>query len=104
MIDMRTKFVSVSIYTIAREKLSAFEAAARSTIERDASVLGGFCEGIVMTKEDRTQVLIVTLWDAKEAWAKAQWEPRIQGAVAEFTLGANTYDLHTFVPVTIVRA
>ncbi len=103
MIDRRTKFIAVSIYTVASEKRDAFEASARSTIERDASVLNGFCEGIVMTNEEQTQVLIVTLWDAKSAWANAQWEPRIQNAVAEFTLGAKVYDLHTFVPVTIVH-
>ncbi len=104
MIDMRAKFVAVSIYTVASGKRTAFEASAQSTIERDASALDGFCEGIVMTNEEQTQVLIVTLWAAKDAWAKAQWEPRIQDAVAQFTMGAKAYDLHTFVPVTVVRA
>ncbi|HTZ53954.1 MAG TPA: hypothetical protein VMB20_02740 [Candidatus Acidoferrum sp.] len=104
MIDSRTKFIAVSIYTVATKNLSAFETTARSTIERDTVVLNGFCEGIVMTNEEQTQVLIVTLWDSKQAWVSAEWEPRIGNAVATFTEAATAYDVRTFVPVTIVRS
>jgi hypothetical protein len=104
MIDMRTKFVAVSVYTVARENLAAFEASTRVTIERDTPQLGGFCEGIVMTNEEQTQVLIVTQWDSKQAWISAEWEPRIGKAVAGFVQDATAYDVRTFVPVTIVRA
>lgn len=104
MIDVTTKFIAVSIYTVATENLSAFEASARSTIERDAAVLNGFREGVVMTSEDRTQVLIVTQWDSKQAWVSAEWEPRIGKAVAGFVKDATAYDVRTFVPVIVVRA
>jgi hypothetical protein len=104
MIDMKTKFIAVSIYTVTTQNLAALEASARSTIERDAALLDGFCEGIVMTNEEQTQVLIVTLWASKQAWASAEWEPRIGKAVAGFVQGATAYDVHTYVPVTVVRA
>lgn len=104
MVDIRAKFIAVSVYTVATENLASFEASARSTIEHDTLVMRGFCEGIVMTNEEQTQVLIVTLWDSKQSWVGAQWEPRIGNAVAEFVTGATAYDVRTFVPVIVVRA
>lgn len=104
MIDLKTKFVAVSVYTVTTENLAALETSARSTIEQDAAVLNGFCQGIVMTNEEQTQVLIVTLWDSKQAWVSAEWEPRIGKAVAGFVQGSTAYDVRTFLPVTVVRA
>jgi heme-degrading monooxygenase HmoA len=104
MIDITAKFIAVSAYTVATENLAGFEASTRSTIEHDTLVMRGFREGIVMTNEEQTQVLIVTLWESKQAWVDAQWEPRIGNAVAEFATGATAYDVRTFVPVTVVRA
>ncbi|MGB6986477.1 MAG: hypothetical protein WBD74_10940 [Candidatus Aquilonibacter sp.] len=104
MIDLSTKFIAVSVYTVAAENLAGLEASARSTIERDAAILHGFREGIVMTNEEQTQVLIVTLWDSKQAWVSAEWEPQIGKAVAGFVSNATDYDVQTFVPVVVVRA
>jgi heme-degrading monooxygenase HmoA len=104
MVDMRARFVAVSIFTVAPQNLSALEASARSTIEQDVPGLHGFCEGIVMTNEEQTQVLIVTQWDSKSSWINAEWEPRIQNAVAAFVTNATGYDVHTFVPVTVVHS
>ncbi len=104
MIDITTKFIAVSIYTVATENLAALEASARSAIERETSTMTGFREGIVMTNEEQTQMLIVTLWDSKQAWVGAQWEPRIGKAVAGLVKDATAYDVRTFVPVTVVRA
>jgi heme-degrading monooxygenase HmoA len=103
MIDMRTKFVAVSIYTVAPERLSAVADAARSTMERDVHRLAGFREGIAMADEDQTQVLIVTQWDSKDAWVRAEWEPTIGKAVANLVEDAKAYNVRTFVPITIVR-
>ena len=104
MIDLSTKFIAVSVYTVTAENLAALETSARSTIEHDAAVLNGFRQGIVMTNEEQTQVLIVTLWDSKQAWVSAEWEPRIGQAVAVFVTGATAYDVRTYVPVIVVRA
>jgi hypothetical protein len=104
MIDTRTKFVAVSTYTVAAQNLEAFQASTRETIERNARVLDGFCGGAVMTDEQQTQVLIVTEWDSKHAWIEAQWEPRIGKAVASFVTDATTYNLRTYLPVTIVHS
>jgi quinol monooxygenase YgiN len=103
MIDMHTKFVSVSLFTVAPERLSALEDAARATMEQQVHQLAGFREGIVMTDEDQTQVLIVTQWDSKDAWVRAEWEPTIGRAVAAVAKDAAAYNVRTFIPVTLVR-
>jgi heme-degrading monooxygenase HmoA len=103
MTDMRTKFVAVAMYTVEPERLSAFADAARSTMEREVHRLPGFCEGIVMTDEEQKQVLVVTQWDSKNSWARAEWEPTIGDAVARSVQGAAAYSVRTFVPITVVR-
>ncbi|HEX8806032.1 MAG TPA: antibiotic biosynthesis monooxygenase [Candidatus Aquilonibacter sp.] len=102
MIDMRTKFVAVSMYTVTPDKLSAMADTTRGTMEREVRGLAGFCEGIVMTDEEQKQVLIVTQWESKDAWARAQWEPTIGRAVADAVEGATAYNVRTFVPITVV--
>ncbi|HTV93814.1 MAG TPA: hypothetical protein VMG98_13950 [Verrucomicrobiae bacterium] len=103
MIDVRTKFIAVSIYQVEPENFAAVTQAATQTIERDVVTLAGFFEGMVMADEARTRVLIVTQWSSKHAWAQAFWEPRIGKAVAEFVRDATTYEVQTFEPLTIVR-
>jgi hypothetical protein len=103
MIDMHTKFVAVSLFTVVPEKLSALEDAACTTMERQVHQLAGFREGIVMTDEDQTEVLIVTQWDSKDAWVRAEWEPTIGSALAAFAKDAAAYNVRTFIPQTIVR-
>jgi len=104
MIDLKTKFIAVSIYDVAPENFAAVTKAATLTIERDVSALIGFYEGVVMTDEARTRVLIVTQWSSKHDWAQAFWEPRIGEAVATFVTDATAYDVQTFEPLAIVRA
>jgi heme-degrading monooxygenase HmoA len=103
MIDMRANFVAVSIYTVTTEKLAALGEAARATIAHDLASLDGFYEGIVMANEAQTQVLIVTLWDSKEAWARAEWEPRVGKAVAAFVTDATHFTELTFTPIAVVH-
>jgi hypothetical protein len=104
MSDTSTKFVAVSIYTVAARNLAAFQASTRDLLEQNVASLEGFREGAVMTDEEQTQVLIVTQWESKQAWINAEWEPRIGKAVANLVTDAKAYDLRTYVPVTIVRS
>ena len=104
MVDTTTKFVSVSIYTVAQQNLDAFEASTRALIEQNVTLLEGFLEGAVLIDEQQTQLLIVTQWDSKKAWISANWEPRIGRAVASFATDATAYDVRTYLPVTIVRS
>jgi heme-degrading monooxygenase HmoA len=103
MIDLDTKFVAVAIYTVPSDKLATLIGVLRAALERDIPTLSGFREGIVMTDEEQTQVLIVTQWDSKSAWARAEWEPKIGEAVAASAKDATTYTVRTFIPKTVVR-
>jgi len=104
MIEVKTKFVAVSTFTIAPENITSFSEAARAVMEHDLPTVEGLCEGAVMTDPERTTVLIVTQWDSQHSWARANYEPRIGAAVAGFVQGAMHYDVHTYEPITIVRS
>ncbi|HTV92226.1 MAG TPA: hypothetical protein VMG98_05880 [Verrucomicrobiae bacterium] len=104
MIDSKTKFVAVSIYTVKANSFSALTEAASETMQRDLPTLDGFCEGIVMADEMKTRVLVVTQWTSKHDWAQVHWEPRVGAAVANFVEGSTSYDVQTFEPITVVRA
>lgn len=103
MIDFKTKFIAVSIYTVTAANFTGLTEASAQTMQRDLPAIEGFCEGVVMADEVKSRVLIVTQWLSKEAWAQAHWEPRIGEAVATFAENATSYDVQTFEPVTIVR-
>jgi len=103
MIDVKTKFIAVSIYTVTAKNFAALAEAAAKTMQHDVPTVQGFCEGVVMADETQTRVLIVTQWLSKQAWSQANWEPRIGEAVATLVQDARSYDVQTFEPLAIVR-
>lgn len=104
MIDLQTRFVAVSVFTVAGQKLAGLIDTAQKSMQREVASLEGFREGVVMTDEDQSQVLVVTQWDSKNAWIRAEWEPRIGSAVSAFAEDATAFNVRTFVPAIIVRA
>jgi heme-degrading monooxygenase HmoA len=103
MIDVNTRFIAVSTYHVAAENFARVTQAATRLMEREISALDGFCEGAVITDEEKTRMLLVTQWSSKHDWAQAFWEPRIGDAVAGFVEDATKYEVQTFEPLTIVR-
>lgn len=104
MIDAKSRFISLSSYTVAPENIPTFTDAARTAMEHDVAAVEGLLAGIVMVDDvDPSAVLIVTEWDAKQSWVHANYEPRIGAVVAGFVQGAMHYDVHTYESVTIVR-
>jgi hypothetical protein len=104
MIDVKTKFVSVLVFTIEPDDLPEFAHEATLAVQRKAPTRRGFVEGIVMANESKTEALIVTQWESKHDWIEAQWDEDIGRTVAVLVEGTKSFDVRSFEPITIVRA
>jgi heme-degrading monooxygenase HmoA len=104
MIDVKTKFISVLIFTMAPDETPAFTHQAALVMQRKVPLLHGFVEGAVMANEEKTQVLLVTQWESRDAWSAAQWNDSVSNSLGDFVESASTFEFRTYEPITIVRA
>lgn len=104
MIDVRTKFVSVLVFTVNPDDLAGFAREATLAVQRRAPLFHGFVEGIVMANEDGTQMLIVSQWQSRGDWSAAQWDEELGRTLSDLVVGASSFDIHSYEPLTVVRA
>jgi heme-degrading monooxygenase HmoA len=104
MIDMKTKFVAVLVFDISPDDMSGAAREATLVIQRREPLLHGFIEGIVMASEDRKQLLVVTQWESRESWAHSRWNEDVERALSDIIESATTFQVHTYEPITVVRA
>ena len=82
MIDAKTKFVAVHSYGINPDDLSGMAHEMQLLAERRAPLMNGFIECVIMANQERTQLVIVSLWESQHAWGAAQWDQEIGRVVA----------------------
>jgi heme-degrading monooxygenase HmoA len=104
MIDVKTKFVVVNIFSADPQDLPGMARVVQLTAERTGPLQSGFIECIVMASEDRTQLLVVSLWDSKQSWSAAQWDQDIGRELGGVVESATSFDVRTYEPITVVRA
>jgi hypothetical protein len=104
MIEVRTKFVSVSIFTIEPEDLPVFAREASLTLERRGPLHRGFVESIIMASERKNEVLIVTQWESRHDWSVSQWDEDLGRTMGDLVESAKTFDFHSYEPIAIVRS
>lgn len=103
MIDVKTKFVSVVILTIESGDLPSFSREATLAVQRRAPLHHGFIEGVVMTNEERTELLIVSQWETRDDWAAAQWDADIGRTIGDLAENASAFRFRSYEPITVVR-
>ena len=104
MIDVATKFVTVQIYQLDPGDLPGVARVAKLVAEERAPTINGFIQCVIMANEQKTQMLIVSLWESREAWSAAQWDDELGRVVAEEVETSTAFDFKTYEPITIVRA
>lgn len=104
MIDASSKFVAVHSYSIDPNDLPGMTRQVRLIAERTAPLMSGFLECVIMTNEQHTRLLIVSLWDSRHAWSAAQWNEDIGRVVADVAEGAQSFEVHTYESLSVVRA
>lgn len=103
MIDVKTKFVSVVVFTVEPEDVPGFAREASLALQRTAPIHSGFVEGIVMANDQRTQVLVISQWASRHDWSIAQWDEDIGHTLSDLVEGASKFDVHGYEPITVVR-
>lgn len=104
MIDVKTKWVAVATFTISPDQISSFSREASLAMQRNAPLLRGFLEGIVMTNDVHTQLFIISHWDSKEAWSESQWDEHLAQILAGLVEASKGFEFHAYEPITVVRA
>ena len=104
MIDLKTKWICITVFTASGDTLRELSHEASLLMERKSPLLSGFIEGIVMTNETHTELLIVTQWESREAWSTHQWDEDVSRSLGEFAQAALKFEFHAYEPITIVRA
>jgi hypothetical protein len=104
MIDVKTKFVSVLIFTIEPDDLPAFAREASLAVQRQAPMHQGFVECIVMANEPKTEVLIVTQWESRHDWSVAQWDEDVGRTITNWVESGKGFDVRSYQPIAIVRS
>ena len=53
--------------------------------------------------ETKTQVLVVTQWESRHAWAQAHWDQDIGNGIVALVESATSFDVHSYDPIAVVR-
>jgi heme-degrading monooxygenase HmoA len=104
MIDVKAKFVAVVIFQVNPGDLPGMAREVQRTVDRKLPTLNGFIGSVVMSNEEKTQLLVVSLWESRDAWSLAQWDQEIGRTVTDEVETAKSFEVRTYEPITIVRA
>ncbi len=91
--------VAVLRFKVTAENFSHIAAVAGTALREGSSALPGFIEGILLTNEARSRILIHSEWISRHNWAEAQWDDQIARAVAEMFEDTASYDLEFYFPL-----
>ncbi len=99
MVD-EAKVVSVTTFNVTSRNVDSVVRQAGTLLRDTAPTLGGFIEGLLLTKEDETQVILLMHWESRDAWARAQWNEYVSRGVAELYEETASYTIDIFNEVT----
>ena len=103
MIDVKANFVTVLIFQCDPSILPAIAHEAQLTIERKALSLAGHIETVLMANEEKTQLLLVSLWESRHAWSAAQWDQDVGRTITDTVEAASSFEIRSYEPITVVR-
>ena len=104
MIELKTKFITVQIFSLEPTDLPEFAREATLVMQGKASMRSGFVEGIVMVDESQRQALVVTQWESLHDWVTAEWDADIGRTLGDMVEGTKGFEFRSYEPITIVRA
>jgi heme-degrading monooxygenase HmoA len=102
--EEKPTFVCATILELAASEFERISQEAAQLARGVAPNLPGFIEVAVLGSEEKTRLLILSRWESKDAWARAEWDNEVGRAVTKLAASASSYDVRTFLPVAIVRA
>lgn len=90
------KIVCVATYNVTSRDIERVVRQAAHLLQDTAPTLEGFIEGVVLTTEDQTQVILLTNWESRDAWARGEWNEQISRGVAELYKETASFTIKLF--------
>ncbi len=103
-IDEKARFVSVISFNAGLVYVSAMERQLKHAVERLAPNKKGFIGSVVMANKEKSQLLVVSVWESGHAWSAAQYDQEIGRVVSDVVETAKSYEIQTYETVAVVRA
>jgi quinol monooxygenase YgiN len=103
MMDIKTTFIAALVFTIDPKDVIRFGDAAAQLVQRKGSKAPGFIQSVVMADETKTQVLIVTQWESRHAWAQVHWDQDVGNEIVALVESATSFDVRSYDPIAVVR-
>jgi hypothetical protein len=103
-IDDTARFVSILSFTLDPGGASATASDIRHVVETRTPAHEGFLGSVVMLSNDKSQLIVVSLWVSVHAWSSAQYDHEIGRAISDAVVSAKSYEVKTYETVTLVRA
>lgn len=97
------QIVSVVTFNVTPQNIEAVTRHARKLLEDTAPAVRGFIEGVLLTTEDETQIVLLTHWESRDDWARAEWNEQISRGVAELYEETASYTVKPFRKVAQAR-
>jgi hypothetical protein len=54
----------------------------------------------LLRNEERTQLLVVSRWESKDAWAQSRWNEQMGKVLTDLVESAKSFDVRSFVPIS----
>lgn len=90
------KIESVVAFNVTSRNVELVLRQCRQLLQDTAPTLPGFIEGVLLTSEDQTQVILLTNWESRDAWAHAEWDEQISRGVVELYEETASYTIKLF--------
>ena len=103
-IDDTARFVSVLSFNQGSADVALLAREVQRAVEQRGPKEDGFIGSMVMINAEEPQLLVISVWESRNAWSAAQYDPEIGRTVTEVVEAAKSYEIQTYETVTIVRA
>ena len=75
--EQSAAFVAATICELAAGDFDRVSKEAVEHTERHAPLVPGLIEAAVLEGDGKTQLLILSQWESRDAWARAQWDEEV---------------------------
>lgn len=103
-IDETARFVSILSLPLGPDQASETTREVQRIVELRVSKEEGFIGAVVIRGRERSELLVVSVWESAHAWSEAEYDRDIGQTVANIVETIKSYDVQTYETVTVVRA
>ena len=96
--------IAVTRLNVTAENFAGVVRVAGAALQERLAALPGFVEGVVVTNEAKSRIIIEAEWTSRQMWAESEWDEQIARTVAELFEHTASYELEFFFPLIKVKS